>query len=85
MECVKCGHAIETGIKFCPYCGEKVAGETVREDKPIYTTEVKGLMKSGQLAVYRDRTEFMTSSVQKAIYDYSALVAVKKGGRNPAL
>ena len=79
MECVKCGHAIETGIKFCPYCGEKVAGETVREDKPIYTAEVKGLMKSGQLAVYRDRTELMTSSVQKAIYDYSALVAVKKG------
>ena len=79
MECIKCGHEIEAGVKFCPYCGEKVAGDVVREDKPLYTAEVKGLMKSGQLAVYRDRTELMTSSVQKAIYDYSALVAVKKG------
>lgn len=79
MECVKCGHEIEAGIKFCPYCGEKIAGEVPGEDKPIYTAEVKGLMKSGRLAVYRDRTELTTSSVQKAIYDYSALVAVKKG------
>ncbi len=79
MECVKCGHEIASDVKFCPYCGEKAAGEVSGEDRPIYTAEVKGLMKSGQLAVYRDRTEFVTSSVQKAIYGYSGLVAVRKG------
>lgn len=79
MKCVMCGQEIGADVKFCPYCGEKTAGAETGKDMPIYTAEVKGLLKSGQLAVYRDRTEFMTSSVQKAIYDYSALVAVKKG------
>lgn len=79
MKCARCGQEIGTGVKFCPYCGDKIAGAAPGEDMPIYTVEVKGLMKSGQLAVYRDRTELITSSVQKAVYDYSALVAVKKG------
>lgn len=81
MKCIKCGREIDNGVVFCPYCGEKTAGKesAAGESGPIYTAEVKGLMKSGQLAVYRDRTELITSSVQKAVYDYSALVAVKKG------
>ena len=81
MKCMKCGREIDNGVVFCPYCGEKTAGKesAAGESGPIYTAEVKGLMKSGQLAVYRDRTELITSSVQKAVYDYSALVAVKKG------
>ena len=81
MKCMKCGREIDNGVVFCPYCGEKTAGKEVSagESGPIYTAEVKGLMKSGHLAVYRDRTELITSSVQKAVYDYSALVAVKKG------
>ncbi len=81
MKCIKCGREIDNGVAFCPYCGEKTAGKesAAGESGPIYTAEVKGLMKSGQLAVYRDRTELITSSVQKAVYDYSALVAVKKG------
>lgn len=48
-------------------------------EKPIYTAEVKGLLKSGTLAVYSDRTEFITSSIQKTIFNYSAIISVKKG------
>ena len=78
MNCVKCGHEIMEGAAFCPYCGEKVAGGTPGESGPIYQASVKGKLKSGKLSVYRDRTEFATSSVQKTIYNYSALVAVRK-------
>lgn len=66
------------GAAFCPFCGTKIAAEPAA-DAPLYQADVKGLLKSGRLTVYRDRTEFATSSVQKAIYDYAALVAVKKG------
>ena len=45
---------------------------------PIYVTDVKGLLKSGKLAVYCDRVEFSTSSVHKTVFDYSCLVSVKK-------
>lgn len=62
---------------FCPYCGEKIVRGG--SEGPIYQTDVKGLLKSGKLLVYRDRTEFVTSSVQKAIYNYTGLVSVKKG------
>lgn len=66
------------GAAFCPFCGTKIAAEPAA-DAPLYQADVKGLLKSGKLTVYRDRTEFATSSVQKATFDYSALVAVKKG------
>lgn len=75
MECTKCRREIVDGAAFCPYCGEKVAEEA----KPLYTAEVKGLLKSGTLAVYADRVEFITSNVQRMVIDYSALVSVKKG------
>lgn len=78
MECVRCGHEIMEGAAFCPCCGEKVAEEKTGEDKPVYQTDVKGMRKSGKLAVYRDRTEFATSSVQKTVYNYSSLVSVRK-------
>lgn len=78
MKCRKCGQEVMEGAAFCPYCGEKVAEWNHGEDRPIYQTDVKGMRKSGRLAVYRDRTEYSTSSVQKTVYDYSALVAVKK-------
>lgn len=79
MKCVKCGHEIEKGVIFCPYCGKKVGGTETEEEKPVYVAEVKGLLKSGKLAVYHDRAEFVTSNVQKTVFDYSALVSVKKG------
>lgn len=66
------------GAAFCPYCGEKVAGGKPGESGPVYQANVKGKLKSGKLSVYSDRTEFATSSVQKTIYNYSALVAVRK-------
>ena len=66
------------GAAFCPYCGEKVAGGKPGERGPVYQANVKGKLKSGKLSVYSDRTEFATSSVQKTIYNYSALVAVRK-------
>lgn len=47
-------------------------------DKPVYQTDVKRVLKSGKLIVYRDRTEFVTSSVQKATFNYANLAAVKK-------
>lgn len=78
MNCVNCGHEIMEGAAFCPYCGEKVAGGKPGESGLIYQTNVKGKLKSGKLSVYSDRTEFATSSVQKTIYNYSALVAVRK-------
>ncbi len=78
MKCMKCGQEVMEGAVFCPYCGEKVAEWKAGEDRPIYQTDVKGMRKSGKLTVYRDRTEYSTSSVQKTVYDYSALVAVKK-------
>ncbi|MCM1190149.1 MAG: P-loop NTPase fold protein [bacterium] len=79
MECKNCGHGIADGVAFCPYCGAKVAENKPEEDKPIYVADVKGMLKSGKLAVYRDRVEFSTSNVQKTVFNYSALVSVKKG------
>lgn len=89
MKCVKCGQDIVEGAKFCPYCGERVAdvkpeGETAHtavklEEKPIYAADVNGLLKSGKLVVYRDRTEFIASNVQKSVFYYASLMAVKKG------
>lgn len=81
MVCVKCGREIGDGSVFCPYCGGKVAGGAAGEAAPIYQADVKGLLKSGTLTVYPDRVEFSTSSVQKSIYNYSALMAVRKGWR----
>ena len=77
MLCVKCGHEIGERAVLCPYCGEKAV--TGKAEEPVYQAEVKGLLKSGKLVVYRDRTEFVTSSVQKAIFNYTGLVAVRKG------
>lgn len=74
MQCTKCGRELPEGTAFCPYCGEKAAGG----DKPIYQAEVKGFLKSGRLAVYRDRVEFSASSTQKTVFYYTSLVAVKK-------
>ena len=78
MKCVKCGCEIMEGAAFCPYCGQKAAAEKTKEDGPVYQADVKGMRKSGRLIVYHDRTEFAVSSVQKTIYDYSALAAVRK-------
>ena len=78
MECTKCRREIVDGAAFCPYCGEKVAEEA----KPLYTAEVKGLLKSGTLAVYADRVEFITSNVQRMVIVYSTLVSVKGAGPN---
>lgn len=78
MKCSNCGNEILEGAAFCPHCGNRIAEETAASDVPVYQTEVKGLRKTGKLTVYRDRTEFATSSVQRTIYSYSNLVAVKK-------
>lgn len=79
MKCTACGHELVEGAVFCQYCGEKVSGKAPVDGRPVYEADVKGLLKSGRLTVYRDRTEFLTSSVQKSVFHYSALVAVKKG------
>lgn len=78
MLCVKCGHEIVSGAAFCSFCGEKVARGEPGMDGPLYQAEVKKMLKSGQLIVYRDRTEFVSSSVQRAIFNYTGLVSVKK-------
>lgn len=78
MICVKCGHTIPAGAAFCPCCGEKAAQGDSGPETPLYQADVKTLLKSGRLVVYRDRTEFVTSSVQKAIFNYTSLVSVKK-------
>ena len=82
MICEKCGHAIPEGAGFCPSCGEKTAQGSSDPETPIYQADVKTLLKSGRLIVYRDRTEFVTSSVQKAIFNYTNLVSVKKNLTN---
>ena len=84
MVCIKCGHEIAAGAKFCSHCGVKViAGEAAQikpaEEKPIYAAEVKGMLRSARLAVYSDRVELITGSVQKTVYEYASLMAVKKG------
>lgn len=89
MKCMKCGQEIMDGALFCPYCGEKIIGEKIaaerpgeespKEEKPIYTAEVKNMLKSGRMDVYRDRVEFLTGNAQKTVFDFSALMAVKKG------
>lgn len=78
MKCVKCGHEIMEGNMFCSYCGETVAQKNPGEEKPIYQTEIKKMLKTGKLVVYRDRAELITSSVQKTIFNYSSLISVKK-------
>lgn len=78
MVCMKCGHEIVEGAVFCPFCGEKIVQGEQGGDAPVYQVDVKKVWKSGKLVVYRDRTEFVTSSVQKAIFSYMGLVAVKK-------
>lgn len=79
MKCIKCGQNIAEGAAFCPYCGTKISETTALTEQPVYTAEVKSLTKSGKLVVYRDRAEFVTSNVQKTVFNYSALLAVKKG------
>lgn len=79
MECINCGHEIADGAVFCSFCGEKAAQNHQTQEAPIYTADVKGLLKSGKLAVYGDRVEFITSNIQKTVFNYSGLVAVKKG------
>lgn len=80
MQCVKCGHEIMGEAAFCPFCGEKVVQDRQKSDEPIYQADVKRpLRPAGKLVVYQDRTEFITSSVQKAIFNYAGLVSVKKG------
>ena len=80
MKCTKCGRELPENAAFCPGCGERVAAGEQRtaSDKPVYLAEIKGLLKSGRLAVYRDRVEFSASSAQKTVYNYDSLVAVKK-------
>lgn len=78
----KCGHEIPEGAAFCPYCGEKVAQGNLGPETPLYQADVKTLLKSGRLVVYRDRTEFVSSSVQKTIFYYTNLVSVKKNLKN---
>ncbi len=82
MICVKCGNEIPEGAAFCPNCGEKVGRSGSGSEAPLYQANVKTLLKSGRLIVYRDRTEFVTSSVQKAIFNYTGLVSVKKNLSN---
>lgn len=80
MQCMKCGKMLDNGVLFCPFCGEKVsAGTQQQNDTPLYQAEVKGLLKSGKLIIYRDRTEFIMSKVQKMVLPYASLVALKKG------
>ena len=79
MLCVKCGAEITEEVAFCPFCGEKVTQGKTGTDAPIYHADVKGLLKSGKLTVYHDRTEFATGSIQKAIFNYADIAAVKKG------
>lgn len=77
MECRKCGRDLMEGAAFCPYCGEKAAAADSGE--PIYSADVKGLLKSGKLMVYQDRVEMITSSVQRYTFQYAGLVSVRKG------
>ena len=63
----KCGHEISKG-----------AQGNLGPDMPLYQVDVKTLLKSGRLVVYQDRTEFVSSSVQKTIFYYTNLVSVKK-------
>lgn len=77
MRCVKCGNELEEGAAFCPRCGEKVSEED--SGLPIYQCEVKGLLKSGKLLVYRDKVEFVVSPVQKMTFRHASLAAVRKG------
>lgn len=82
MVCVKCGREIPEKAAFCPHCGEKAAQDGLGPEIPLYQADVKTLLKSGRLVVYQDRTEFVTSSVQKSIFHYTGLVSVKKNLAN---
>lgn len=62
--------------KPTPEAGAAVAGA----ERPLYQADVKRPLKpTGKLMVYEDRTEFVTSSVQKAVFRYDGLVSVRKG------
>ncbi|MCI8816173.1 MAG: zinc-ribbon domain-containing protein [Angelakisella sp.] len=80
LMCAKCGNTMVEGAAFCPHCGERVAGGDAGPGRLIYQAEVKRpLRPAGKLMVYSDRTEYVTSSVQKAVFNYTGLVSVKKG------
>lgn len=86
MQCAKCGKELDDAVRFCPFCGEKVergeaapAAGTAGNEAPLYQADVKGLLKSGRLTVYSDRTEFVVSAVQKIVIPYDRLVTLKKG------
>ncbi len=80
MVCVKCGREAARRAKFCPYCGEKIGQITAAEEKPIYEAEVKGMLRSGRLIVYPDRTELITNNIQKTVFQYSALIGEEGAG-----
>lgn len=79
MRCIQCGRELAEGTRFCPFCGTQVSAAAPADDAPLYQAEVKGLLKSGTLTVYRDRTEFTVSNVQKMTFRYASMAALKKG------
>lgn len=79
MECIKCGRELAEEAAFCPYCGKEIASKNPKEETPTYFADIKGLLKSGKLAVYNDRVEYIANNVQKTIFYYSGLISVKKG------
>lgn len=79
MRCSNCGNEVEGKGLFCPFCGTRISENAPGNTMPIYQAEVKGLLKSGKLIVYSDRTEFVMSNVQKKTFQYASLAAIKKG------
>lgn len=75
------GGAASAGVPFAggmPAGGGSAAGNR-GGDMPVYQADVKSMLKSGKLFVYRDRVEFITSSVQRAVFCFADIIAVKKG------
>lgn len=62
-------------------CKEDISMQRINceNETPLYQADVKGMLRSGRLIVYRDRVEFVVSQVQKMVFDYASLISVKKG------
>ena len=68
MFCINCGEQIKDGLKFCPYCGAKIA----EEPEGVKAEDVKAFQVDQTQVMPPSQTTFVKSQAQPKVYSASA-------------